>query len=96
MTVQGVLLLLLLIKHVIPGRLKNTHSKIVAFLFIINSLKLIVKRQHSRRCGIPFNPDFVVDIEFVEMGIHYGVQYLQHIDPRQTQYRHISARALVV
>jgi hypothetical protein len=39
-TVQLVLVLLLLIKYVIPGRLRNTHSKIVAFLFILNSLNL--------------------------------------------------------
>lgn len=40
-----------MIKYVIPGRLRNTHSKIVAFLFILNSLNLYKTHKSQQENG---------------------------------------------
>ena len=43
--IQGAIILAFLTKYLFPKRMRNTHSKILAFLFVLNTLNLYKQKK---------------------------------------------------
>jgi hypothetical protein len=64
------LLLCIVIKYAFPGKMRNTHSKIIAFMFVLQSLNMFKNKKESERTYGEFGFYLVLLLSIVQGGLH--------------------------